>query len=294
MTHDKPIRLLIAGCGDLGLRVAKRVLHKDQEANVWGLRRSPTDSVTTLKGMTWLQADLSRPDSLLNLPDGITHILFSAAPNARTEAEYRQVYLSGLQNVVQYADNPDLERVIFISSSAVYGEHADEWVTEETPVNPAHFNGRVLVEAENWLADFGKAHGLTTLSLRLSGIYGPNRTYLLDRLKAGLATAPTTPVHWVNRIHIDDAAAAVEHLLGLDRPAQTYLITDSTPMPMRTLYVHLAQLVGGPTPPEGEAPAFVGSKRLSNARLCATGFKFKWPDAREGHAALINNVKKPD
>ena len=77
------------------------------------------------------------------------------------------------------------------------------------------------------------------------------------------------------------------HLLNLPNPQAIYLVTDSTPLPMRVLYDALAKLVGGAVPLEGAAPASVGSKRLSNARLRDSGFNFKWPDSRDGHAALI-------
>jgi hypothetical protein len=86
---------------------------------------------------------------------------------------------------------------------------------------------------------------------------------------------------------IADAAAAALHMLSLQNPASVYIVSDSTPLPTRALYEALAQSVGGPCPPVGPAPAMVGSKRLSNARLVATGFKFKWPDSRDGYAAAI-------
>ena len=290
MNTPSTLRLLIAGCGDLGMRVAQRIL-QNTGARVWGLRRStmPQTSAQPV-GFSWLYADLSKPETFNNFPQNITHILFCAAPNARTEADYRALYLQGLQNIVRFVNNPALQRIMFVSSSAVYGEHGEAWVDENTPVAPKNFNGRVLLEAEKWLETFGSEHRIATISLRLSGIYGPGRTTLLDRLKLGQVGAPTMPVHWSNRIHIEDAAAAIEHLMWLEAPDLTYLITDSTPLPMRTLYEDLAKQVGGPPPFESSAPAFVGSKRLSNARLRETGFKFKWPDSREGYAALINKV----
>jgi nucleoside-diphosphate-sugar epimerase len=110
---------------------------------------------------------------------------------------------------------------------------------------------------------------------------------LLDRLRLGQASAPQAEAHWANRIHVEDAAAAIVHLLALNQPDSTYLVTDSTPLPMRTLYEALAKLVGGPCPPVGAAPAMVGSKRLSNKRLLATGFALRWPDSREGYAASL-------
>jgi nucleoside-diphosphate-sugar epimerase len=110
---------------------------------------------------------------------------------------------------------------------------------------------------------------------------------LLEKLKLGQVGAPPSGAHWSNRIHVDDAAAAIVHLMGFEHPQSTYLITDSTPLPMRTLYGALAQQVGGPIPSISESPAFVGSKRLSNAKLRETGFVFQWPDSRDGYRDII-------
>ncbi len=279
-------RVLIAGCGDLGLRVA-RLLDLENSANhSWGLRRQPDlESTQDIPGLTWLAGDLTQPSTLRDLPKDITHVLYTAAPNARTEADYRAVYRDGLEHVLQAVSSPALQRVLFVSSTAVYGDQGAQWIDEDTPTAPKSFNGRVLLETEQWL--HSQSAQFETVSLRLSGIYGPGRSYLLDRLRAGQATAPAAESHWVNRIHIEDAAAAVLHLMNLPKPQPIYLVTDSTPLPMRVLYEALAKLVGGPTPPEGATPASVGSKRLSNARLRDSGFTLRWPDSREGHAALI-------
>jgi nucleoside-diphosphate-sugar epimerase len=279
-------RVLIAGCGDLGLRVAKLLGIESTANRTWGLRRQPNlEPLLELPGFSWIAADLTQPETLHDLPEGITHVLYTAAPNARTEDDYRAVYRDGLERLVNAVASPSLQRVLFISSTAVYGDHGAQWIDEDTPTAPKSFNGQVLLETEQWLQ--GQCARFETLSLRLSGIYGPGRSYLLDRLRAGQATAPAAESHWVNRIHIEDAAAAVLHLLNLPNSQPIYLVTDSTPLPMRVLYDALAKLVGGPTPPEGAAPTSVGSKRLSNARLRDSGFTFKWPDSREGHAALI-------
>ena len=279
--------VLIAGCGDLGLRVAQ-LLAKENSANrSWGLRRHPGVELTNdLLGFTWIAADLTQPDSLRDLPKDITHVLYTAAPNARTEEDYRAVYREGLERVLKAIASPALQRVLFVSSTAVYGDHGAQWIDEDTPTAPKSFNGRVLLDTEQWLRS--QSAQFETINLRLSGIYGPGRSYLLDRLRAGLATAPAAESHWVNRIHIEDAAAAVLHLMNLPKPQPIYLVTDSAPLPMRVLYDALAKLVGGPTPAEGAAPASVGSKRLSNARLRDSGFNFKWPDSRAGHEALIS------
>ena len=280
-------RVLIAGCGDLGLRVAQLLAIENSTNLSWGLRRQPNlDSTHDIPSFTWIAADLTQPDTLRDLPKDITHVLYTAAPNARTEADYRAVYREGLERLVLAVAAPSLQRVLFVSSTAVYGAHGAQWIDEDTPTAPKSFNGQVLLETEQWL--YKQNAQFETLSLRLSGIYGPGRSYLLERLRTGQATAPMTESHWVNRIHIEDAAAAVVHLMNLPNPKPIYLVTDSTPLPMRVLYDALAKLVGGPTPPAGDAPASIGSKRLSNARLRDSGFTLKWPDSREGHAALMS------
>ena len=281
------MNVLIVGCGDLGLRVA-RMLLADPGNSVWALRRHPPRE-TEIPGLQWIAADLARPDTLGALPSGISHLVYLAAPDSRTEDEYRAVYRDGLEHVLDALPPQGSQRVIFISSSAVYGDHGDAWVDEETPLDPPAFNGRILQETETWLtrrAALSDGH-LVATCLRLSGIYGPGRTFLLERLRAGKSAAPAGGGHWANRVHVDDAARAICHVLALPNPAPVYLVTDDTPLPIRTLYEDLARLVGGPVPPIGPAPAGMGNKRLSNARLRATGFRFDWSDSRDGHAALL-------
>jgi nucleoside-diphosphate-sugar epimerase len=278
-------RVLIAGCGDLGWRVARLLASESPAHCIWGIRRSVGPQASCeLSGFTWIQADLTQSACLRELPEGITHVIYAAAPDSRTEAQYRAIYRQGLEQLLQRLSTAYLQRVLFISSTAVYGDHGSDWIDEDTPPAPKGFNGRVLLETEQWLQQHSQ---FETVSLRLSGIYGPGRSQLIERLRAGLVPAPATESHWVNRIHIEDAAAAVLHVLNIAKPQPIYLVTDSTPLPMRSLYEALAKLVGGPRPAIGAAPESVGSKRLSNSRLRNSGFKFKWPDSRDGHAALL-------
>jgi nucleoside-diphosphate-sugar epimerase len=274
-------KILLAGCGDLGLRVASRLLA--QGAEVWALRRRPPQSSSAIH---WLAADLAVPDSLRTLPQGITAAVFAPTPAARTPAAYHAVFVDGLRHLLAALDTQALRRVLLVSSSAVYGEHAGGWVDETTVPAPPGFNGELLLEAERWLA----AQAVPSVILRLAGLYGPGRLQLLERLRAGQLSVPRQTPHWANRLHIDDAAAATVHLLALPDPAPLYLGVDDTPLPLHALYDHLASLIGAPTPPAGPAPAGIGSKRLSNTRLRASGFVPQWPDARDGYAALLDQA----
>lgn len=272
-------RVLLAGCGDLGLRLARRLLARGAE--VWALRRHPPRDAAD--GIRWLQADLAQPATLAGLPAGITQVAYLPAPGTRDPAVYRALFRDGLPALLGALDAGALTRVLFVSSTAVYGEHHGEWVDETTPPAPLGFNGRILLDTEQWLA----AHSAPSVSLRLAGLYGPGRLQLIERLRAGTARAPRHPPHWANRIHIDDAAAAADHLLALPQVQPTYIGCDDTPLPLHELYACLAGMAGAPEPGDGPAPANVGSKRLSNARLRASGLALQWPDSRKGYAALL-------
>lgn len=274
-------RILLAGCGDLGLRVARLLLARGDE--VWALRRQPPAPADG--GIRWLRGDLTRPQSLRELPAGITRLVYLPTPDRRDASAYRATFVDGLRHLLDALGDASLRRVLLVSSSAVYGEHGGGWVDEDTPPAPAGFNGALLLEAEQVLA----AQPIPSIVLRLAGLYGPGRLQLIERLRAGQARVPRALPHWANRIHVDDAAAAIVHLLGLPEPLPLYLGVDSTPLPLDVLYDHLAGLLGVPPPAAGPAPAGIGSKRLSNARLRASGFVPRWPDARDGYAALLES-----
>jgi nucleoside-diphosphate-sugar epimerase len=274
-------KVLLAGCGDLGLRVATRLLARGDDVSA--LRRQPPPHASAIH---WLAADLTVPRSLDALPQGITAVVYAPTPGARTPEAYRAVFVDGLRHLLAALDAQALRRVILVSSSAVYGEHAGDWVDENTAPAPQGFNGELLLEAERWLA----AQAVPSVILRLAGLYGPGRLQLVERLRAGQLSVPRQPPHWANRMHIDDAAAATAHLLALPNPTPLYLGVDDTPLPLHALYDHLAGLIGAPAPAAGPAPAGIGSKRLSNARLRASGFVPQWPDARDGYAALLDQA----
>jgi nucleoside-diphosphate-sugar epimerase len=272
-------RVLLAGCGDVGLRVAR--LLRAQGHEVFALRRHPPANGDD--GIQWLAGDLASPATMAGLPAGITRLVYLPAPDARDRSMYEGVFLGGLRAMLAALDRATLRRVLFVSSSAVYGDHAGGWVDEDTPARPPGFNGAVLLEAERWL----DAQPAPSTVVRLAGLYGPGRLQLVDRLRAGKVVVPRGKVHWANRIHVDDAAAAIAHLLVLPGARPLYLGVDNSPLPLDVLYDHLAGLVGAPRPPAGPAPAGIGSKRLCNARLRAGGFVPHWPDARQGYAALL-------
>ena len=268
--------VLIAGAGDVGSRVARRLVA--QGKHVVALRRG---EVTPDPAIRWLRGDLTRPETLRDLPK-VDAVVFAATPDTRDESAYRAIFVDGLRHLIEALPAPP-SRTLFVSSTAVYGEHSGDWVDETTPTDPPGFNGRVLVEAEDWLA----SRVVGGMSLRLAGLYGPGRTQLLERLREGTISVPRGRSVFANRMHVDDAAAAIVHLLSLDAPESLYVGVDNTPLPVDELYDYLAGLLGAAPPPDGSPVKGIGNKRMSNARLRATGFQCRWPDARMGYAALL-------
>ena len=189
------------------------------------------------------------------------------------------MFVDGLRNVLAALDASHLQRIVFVSSSAVYGEHRGGWVDEDTPPAPQGFNGRILLEAEALLA----ARPESATALRLAGLYGPGRLQLIERLRSGQAGAPVEP-----RIgptaSIDDAAAAVAHLALLPAVAPVYIGCDDTPLPLHELaptWRARARRASRPRPPTWAA-------RNSATRGCApAACASQWPDSRLGYAALL-------
>jgi nucleoside-diphosphate-sugar epimerase len=259
--------LLIAGAGDLGSRLA--LLRAARGDEVIALRRRDHQ----VAGARLLRADLGTGEGLQRLPRQVQALVVCVAPDQRDEATYRRLYRDGLRRLL---DATDASRVIFVSSTAVYGQDAGEWVTETSPTQPAAFNGRVLLEAEAELA----AHAQGT-ALRLSGIYGPGREAMLRRAREGAASGQ----HWTNRIHIDDAAAALSHLLDLDAPQRLYLGNDDRPALEHEVQDWVRAQEG--LPPVAASDGAVSGRRVANTRLRGSGWVPAHPDFRSGYSSLL-------
>lgn len=275
----------------MGCELATRLLRAGHE--VYGLRRR----VEALPdGVRPVAADLARPEDLVDLPADLDVVVYAAGPRSGDEAAYRAAYVDGQRNLadaLSRSGGPP-ERWLFTSSTAVYGQSGGEWVDERSPTEPARFSGRVLLEAEA-LAD---RCGRRACALRLGGIYGPGRTRLLDSVREGRARLRPGPPHYTNRIHRDDAAAALHCLIGAEPLADRVLGVDGSPADENEVLRFLAGLIGVPEPPEAEEgeplpPRRAGSKRCRNARLVATGFRARYPSYREGYAALLRSEGSP-
>jgi len=267
-------RLLIAGCGDLGIRLAGRMARSEWQ--VHGLRRRPE---ALPEGIVPVAADLLDAASLSVLDREWDAVVYQATPDCYDEGGYRAVYVEGLAGLF---DRVTAHRLLFVSSTAVYGQDAGEWVDEDSETAPGRFNGRILLEAESLAARSAPQ----SVVVRFSGIYGPGRDFLLRKVASGDAACREQPPQWTNRIHADDCAGVLAHLLTLERPAARYCGSDHHPAPRCEVLDWLAGQLGAARP--GREPAAGGQgKRVSNARLLESGYRFIHPDYRSGYQELL-------
>lgn len=285
------MKVLIAGCGDLGSALGVELAAAGDE--VHGLRRHPERLPAAIRP---LAADLGAPESLLELPE-VDAVVYAAAADRSTEEAYRLAYVDGVRNLLAA---PALQRaaprrIFFVSSTAVYAQDGGEWIDESSPAEATHFRARLLLEGERLLR--GNATAATATSvLRLSGIYGPGRTRLIELVRSGRATYPSGPPRYANRIHRDDAAGALAHLLRGPTPSALYLGVDDAPVDLAEVLTFLAVELAAPLPrleeAAGDASPERTSKRCSNALLHASGYRFRYPTYREGYGALLGALRQ--
>ncbi|KIH81088.1 SDR family oxidoreductase [Pseudomonas batumici] len=276
--------VLIAGCGDVGSRLATQLL--GQGWRVHGLRRS----IARLpEGVVGVAGDLfaeQRPDTWPSGP--LDYLVYCAAATDHDEAGYRAAYVEGLRHVLSWLRQSGQRprRLLFVSSSSVYVQQAGEWVDETSPAEAEGYSGRLMLEAEQMALD----SGIPATRVRLTGIYGPGREWLLTQVRRGYRVVVEPPLY-ANRIHVDDAAGLLAFLLQADRAGQAledcYIGVDDAPAPLAEVVGWLREYLGVTEWAEDASVRRTGSKRCSNARARALGWAPRYPSFREGYAAIL-------
>ena len=317
----------------LGLALCER------GCEVTGIRRSAQQLPAPLRP---LPVDVTDRRALERMTPDVDVVVYAVAAGRRDEGAYRRAYVDGVAALLDVlegrADPP--RRVFFVSSTSVYGERGGAWVDEATPVQPGGFPGECLVAGERRML----ASPIPATVVRFGGIYGPGRGWLIERARAG-ASCVDDPPRFTNRIHRDDCAGVLAHLIARtwergrpvsnahamaaridagaapaaagdaptgakSAPASTggapssaddapndldevYVGVDDAPATECEVLAWLAARLGAPAPRRirggegGEAAARGSGKRCSNARLRASGYRFRHPTFREGYAAVL-------
>lgn len=275
---------MIVGCGDVGSRLAKRLLAHGWQ--VGGLRRHVEGLP---EGVQPIAADLHEAHCPTAWPRRTPdYLIYCVAASQHDEAGYRAAYIDGLRHVLDWlqAHGQRPRRLFFVSSSSVYGQQAGEWVDETSATEPQGYSGRLMLEAERLALD----SGLPATVARLTGLYGPGRQWLLGQVRQGYRVTETPPLYG-NRIHVDDAAGLLDFLVQADVqdvPLQTlYLGVDDAPAPLAEVVDWLRQRLGVTEWSDQQRVRRTGSKRCSNARARALGWAPVYASYQEGYGALL-------
>lgn len=274
-------KVLIAGCGDVGSRLAIRLAQEGHE--VFGLRRSPF----VLPGVTTLQGDLTRPDSLI-LPDALDIVVILPAPDGHDAGAYRRTYHDGTQHLLQALSGQSIRHVFWVSSTSVYGQEDGSQVDEDSVAHPASPTARVLLESEALV----RAAAWPATIVRCSGLYGPGRWRLLRWVEEGRPVQAEPPA-WTNRLHVDDAAGILAFLIVRSLAGLTvqdlYIATDPAPTPQHEVLDWIADTMGVLRVSHETRQGGKSNKRLSSQRLARLGYTWQYPDFRSGYRSVIQS-----
>ena len=236
--------------------------------------------------------------------DGVSPVLFSAAQDALAQADIILVSAPPdaesdpvLRHYADAFEAAPAQRIIYLSTVGVYGDHQGAWVDEDTPCVPVTERSHARLSAEQAWSECASDMAAELDILRLSGIYGPQRNALAN-LREGTARRIIKPGQVFNRIHVADIADAIAACIARGQPGRIYNVTDDEPAPPQDVVEYAAKLLGVAPPPERDfattemtpmARSFYGeNKRVSNKRIKSElGFEFAHPTYREGLQALL-------
>ncbi len=286
-------RLLIVGCGDVGLRMAPALAGRYR---LYALTHTEQRrDLVRSHGIVTVAGDLDVPESLERL-SGLAHeVVHLAPPPVTGDRDTRTANL--IRALAKGGRLP--QRLVYISTSGVYGDCHGEWVTETRGLRPGTARARRRADAERQLRAWGKANGVSVVVLRVPGIYASDRLPLA-RLAAGTPALARADDPYTNHIHADDLARIVIAALSRGRAGRTYNANDDSGMRMGDYFDLVAERFGLPRPPRvsfSDAQSAISesllsfmreSRRLVNRRLKSElRVRLKYPTVAEALAATV-------
>ena len=271
-------RVLIVGCGDVGLRVAGAL---PPRLRVLGLTSSPARAPQLReRGITPLHGNLDDPATLARLAGVADRIVHLAPPSTEPAQQWwRDRRTQALLRVLRRRSAP--AALVYASTSGVYGDCAGAMVTEHRPVAPHTPRAQRRMDAERLVRHFGRGSGTRASVLRIPGIYANDRVggTPRERLEKGTPVLQASDDVYTNHIHADDLARAVIAALWRGRPQRIYNASDDSALKMGDYFDLAADLYGLPRPPRVPRSAaqeslplallsFMSeSRRLDNTRM---------------------------
>lgn len=297
----KGARVLILGCGYVGRAVAHACLQ--QQATLAAVTRNPAKAEALLAAGLHqvLVADITDPTLAKQLTGPFDYLLNCVSSGGGSLEQYRRSYVGSQLNLQKMAASWHLKACTYTSSTSVYPDSQGAWLSEADASSEHSERAAILLEAEQQALQVPAARRLV---LRLGGIYGPERHYMLDALKqAGQQPLYGSGSTWLNSIHLHDIVTAVlaSWLHPQDKQQAIYNVTDDAPAQRQTIAQWLAEKYGLPQPhfdPQLPTPRMARrgitakdtqapNRRISNAAIKhALAWQPQYPSFREGYHTL--------
>ncbi len=281
---------LIAGCGYLGKRVAR--LWIDQGISVAALTRTKENAqVLGALGIQPIIGDVTDPNSLINIArygpfEGIFHAVGFDKYSGKTITDVSVHGLANLMNELPYEACP---KAVFVSSTSVHAQTDGSWITEMISPTAITGPGGTAIQAESVM----RKHLPGSVILRFAGIYGPERLLRSMAIKNG-DSIPVDPEKWLNLVHVDDGAKAVDLAWNKAPKGSTLLIADGNPVQRGDFYRTLANLLGAQEPtfrvglPGGRGGPDASHRRIdSRFARESLGWKLCYPNHEAGLQAIL-------
>jgi nucleoside-diphosphate-sugar epimerase len=292
------MRVLIVGCGYVGLPLGAELVKQGHE--IFGLRRSAKDAdVLTAAGIEPVQADVTKPESLARLSRAYDWVVNCVASGGGGVDEYRQLYLQGTRNLIAWLAAPPPQKFVYTSSTGVYGQDDGSMVKESSPTEPVSETAKVLVATEQVLLEAARQKSFPAVILRVAGIYGPDRGYLLKQYLRNEARLEGKGERILNMIHRDDLIGTIIAALRSGRAGEVYNAADDEPVSQFHFFQWLSGTLDLPLPPsvptvaEAARKRGVTNKKVSNRRLkMELGYQFKYPNFRKGYTAELQRLEE--
>lgn len=291
------MRVLIVGCGYVGLPLGAELSRQGHE--VYGVRRSAAAGADLrAAGLQPLIADVTQAATLTALPGPFDWVVNTvAAPRRGGSGEYREVYLNGTRNLIDWLAGFPPKKFVYTSSTGVYGQNDGSVVKETSPTDPTAETAQVLVETEQLLLTAARERRFPAVILRVAGIYGPDRGHLFRQFLQNKAVITGNGERVLNMIHRDDLVGVIRAALLSARPGEIYNAVDDEPVTELAFYRWLAETLGRDLPPfgppEGNTRPRTGGKgkKVSNRKLkMELGCRFQYPTFRQGYTAEIRRL----
>ncbi len=275
------MKVLLLGCGFVGKSLAQNLQQQGHAVTGWVRSADSANELQALH-LDAFCGDFTEDKSWDLLPKDFDLAIHIASSGRGDAAVYEKIYQQGMQRL---SEKLPQARLIFVSSTSVYGQTDGTLVDENSATDPRSITSQVLLKAEQIALKRGG------VVVRPSGIYGPQRSFLFQKFMEGTAVIEGTGKRWVNQIHRDDVAGGISWIVNQPDLSGIFNLSDQRPSNHLEIYQWLALRTGKSIPPYAEEnhqrKRGWTHKRISSQKLQKLGWRLTFPSFEEGYGSFL-------